>query len=69
MTATEMVDTFVGRIAMYSPGATSPLAFRVRVVDARKAYGNVQFQVAPESGVGTSWVSDVSVKFIDEMTR
>jgi hypothetical protein len=34
---------------------SSPLRFRVEIIDARKRYGNTDYKVRPVAGIGETW--------------
>lgn len=41
----------------------SVITFKVSIVDARRAYGRVDVQLAPVAGRGSLWVAVESIRF------
>lgn len=48
----------IGKIASIYVG---DMAFSVRILDVKSAYGNVRFQVEPVDGSGTAWTQKLRV--------
>ena len=56
------IAAVLGKTALLSIEAG--LKVRVRVLDAKKAYGNLRYEVAPEGGEGQAWVDSSRVTIL-----
>lgn len=61
-TMSEMAKN-VGQYGLYVSG--DGLRFRVRVVDARVRFGEVDYLIVPTDGLGEKWVAGNKVRFSD----
>lgn len=61
-TAMQMTEN-IGQHGLYDSGVG--LRFRVRVIDARVRFGEVDYLVVPADGIGQKWVASHKVKFSD----
>lgn len=54
MTSAQELGQHIGKQATLTL-PSSPLRFRVEIIDARKRYGNLDYKVKPVAGVGETW--------------
>lgn len=59
MTATEMVNKFVGKQGTITQDG---LTFNVKTVDVRTAFGQTQILITPISGLGQRWIQAAAFK-------
>jgi hypothetical protein len=60
MTVKEMAS-LIGEIAIYP---VKEMEFEVEIIDARTRFGNVDVEIAPVTGNGSSWVSRDSIRIV-----
>jgi len=52
----------IGKIGKTVMFMTDDMAFDVEIVNLRKAYGRIDYEVKPIKGAGTKWISSERVK-------
>lgn len=54
----ELIKKYVGKIALVK---LSGLDVEVKIVDIKKVYGKLRYEIVPCAGVGATWVENLTL--------